>query len=98
MPYGPDLPLVIVEAVRSNPAVPAEWICRTASGRVALITYGMGILSLAVGDDLTEAMVGPSLVREDYGNMYDGWMDWDELKRRLPGWVVLPAREGALDG
>lgn len=87
--FGPDHPIRIVALEQTCIACPSQWEGESAEGAAVYIRYRHGHLSVRVGPSIDEAIDRGGVFDWESDDEMDGWMDEDELRSHLPGWITL---------
>lgn len=85
--------LIVVEALKTCVACPAQWECQTDDEQSVYIRYRHGTLRMHVGVDIDDAVRAPASAEIYCGGEWDGFMDWEEMTRLLAPWAEFACKE-----
>lgn len=86
-------PVVIRELTLTCGACPTQYEGTTVDGRGVYIRYRHGVLDVHIGTDVDDAIGNDPVLRwkhPDDSMGLDGVMTEDQLRERVPSWIVLP--------
>jgi hypothetical protein len=88
-------PLVIARIEQTCTACPSQWNAWTDDGEYVYIRYRWGCLSIdrAMTPDAWREDDCEVVLEKDIGELWDGQMSYDELKRFTKDVLVLPAEQ-----
>lgn len=84
-------PVVIRELTLTCGACPTQYEGTTVDGRGVYIRYRWGRLDVHIGTDVDDAIGNTPMFKwQNPDSDMDGVMTEDQLRERVPAWIVLP--------